>query len=96
MSQKIIFMVGLLSVNFSWAHTDMPCTDKPKSEWMSVINIQKKIINEYGIAIKKFQGSGSCYEVYGWSLSKDGKKYEEVEVYFNPVTGEIVKKKYRD
>lgn len=78
------------------AHTDMPCTDRPKSEWKSVLDIQKKIVNEHGFAIKKFQESGTCYEIYGWGLSKDGKKFEEIEVYFNPVTGDIVKKKFRD
>ncbi|GGY69720.1 hypothetical protein GCM10011613_12580 [Cellvibrio zantedeschiae] len=79
-----------------FAHADMECTDKPKTQWLHPLEIQKKIVNEYGFAIKKFQESGSCYEIYGWGLSKDGKKFEEIEVYFNPVTGEIVKKKFRD
>lgn len=74
----------------------MECTDQPREKWLHPIEVQKKIINEYGFAIKKFQNAGSCYEIYGWALSKDGKKYEEVEVYFNPVTGAIVKKKFRD
>lgn len=78
------------------AHANMECTDKPKTQWMHPLEIQKKIVNEYGFAIKKFQESGSCYEIYGWGLSKDGKKFEEIEVYFNPVTGEIVKKKLKD
>ncbi len=90
----------LLSITFfslnAHSHASMECTDQPKDKWLHPIEIQKKIINEYGFAIKKFQNAGSCYEIYGWALSKDGKKYEEVEVYFNPVTGEIVKKKFRD
>ncbi len=80
----------------AFAHSDMECTDKPKTQWLHVLDMQKKIVNEYGFAIKKFQESGSCYEIYGWGLSKDGKKFEEIEVYFNPVTGEIAKKKFRD
>jgi hypothetical protein len=36
--------------------------------------------------IKTFKVSGSCYEIYGYT--KDGQK---AEVYFNPVTGDIVK-----
>ncbi|MFO1387534.1 PepSY domain-containing protein [Cellvibrio sp.] len=80
----------------TYAHADMECTDKPKSQWLHVLDMQKKVVNEYGFAIKKFQESGTCYEIYGWGLSKDGKKFEEIEVYFNPVTGEIVKKKFRD
>ena len=89
--------VSLLSASFyTNAHTDMECTDKPKAQWLHVLDIQKKIVNEHGFAIKKFQEAGSCYEIYGWGKSKDGEKFEEVEVYFNPVTGEIVKKKFRD
>lgn len=93
---KLAGVCVFLSAVSAWAHTDMPCTDRPKSEWKGVLDIQKKIINEHGFAIKKFQESGSCYEIYGWGLSKDGKKFDEIEVYFNPVTGEIVKKKFRD
>lgn len=97
---KLIKYSIFISV-FFWSlsahsHASMECTDQPKETWLHPIEIQKKIINEYGFAIKKFQSAGSCYEIYGWGLSKDGKKYEEIEAYFNPVTGEIVKKKFRD
>ena len=36
--------------------------------------------------IKTFKVSGNCYEIYGYT--KDGKK---AEVYFNPVSGDVVK-----
>ena len=72
------------------------CPDVPQERWMHVLDMQKKIVNEYGFAIKKFQTDGHCYEIYGWGLSADGKKFEKIEVYFNPVTGEIVKKKVED
>lgn len=68
------------------------CPKAPPSQWLHVLEMQKKIVNEYGFAIKKFQTDGHCYEIYGWGKSADGKKFEKIEVYFNPVTGEIVKK----
>lgn len=74
------------------AHADANCPDAPQSQWMSTHDIQKKIINEYGFAIKKFQISGKCYEIYGWEMSANGKDLQKIEVYFNPVTGAIVKK----
>ena len=30
------------------------CTEYPESEWMSVLDLQKKIVNEYGFAIRLF------------------------------------------
>lgn len=74
------------------AHAGANCPNVPEDKWMHVLDIQKKIVNEYGFAIKKFQTDGYCYEIYGWGKSADGKKFEKIEVYFNPVTGEIVKK----
>lgn len=93
---SLTLVISAMSCSQVFAHADMECTDKPKTQWLHVLDMQKKVVNEYGFAIKKFQESGTCYEIYGWGLSKDGKKFEEIEVYFNPVTGEIVKKKFRD
>ena len=76
----------------SLAQADANCPDAPQSQWMSPLEIQKKIVNEYGFAIKKFQTSGKCYEIYGWETSANGKDLQKIEVYFNPVTGAIVKK----
>lgn len=77
-------------------HAGADCPNVPEEQWMHVLDMQKKIVNEYGFAIKKFQTDGHCYEIYGWGKSADGKKFEKIEVYFNPVTGEIVKKKVED
>jgi hypothetical protein len=33
---------------------------------------------------------GNCYEIYGWEEKKG--KVDKIEVYFNPVNGDIVKK----
>lgn len=68
------------------------CPKAPKSEWMHVLDMQKKIVNEYGFAIKRFQTDDNCYEIYGWGLNQAGDEFVKIEVYFNPVTGEIVKK----
>jgi hypothetical protein len=78
------------------AHGSAKCTDAPREQWLHILDMQKKIVNEHGFAIKKFQVAGTCYEIYGWGLSKDGKKFEEIEAYFDPVTGALVKKKIRD
>lgn len=61
------------------------CTTEPKSKWMSEADMQKQIAT-LGYKVKQFKISGNCYEIYGWT--KEGAK---AEVYFNPVTGAIVK-----
>jgi len=72
------------------------CPKAPKESWMHVLDLQKKIVNEYGFAIKRFLTDGNCYEIYGWGLNDTKDKFVEVEVYFNPVNGEIVKKNIRN
>lgn len=66
------------------------CTTAPESKWMGMQDMQKKIINDYGFTIKLFKIDGSCYEIYGWEEKKG--KVDKIEVYFNPVNGDIVKK----
>jgi len=63
------------------------CTDQPKEKWMSEADFKKKVEAE-GYRIRKFKQPGTCYEIYG--LNKNGKN---VEIYFNPVDGAIVKEK---
>jgi len=63
------------------------CTDQPKEKWMSEADFKKKAEAE-GYKIKKFKQPGTCYEIYG--TDKDGKN---IEIYFNPVDGSIVKSK---
>jgi hypothetical protein len=58
---------------------------KPKEKWMSVEEFKKQKLAE-GYKIRKFKQPGSCYEIYG--TNKDGKN---VEIYFNPVDGSVVK-----
>ena len=85
----IVLSITLFS---STLYAGADCPEAPKSEWMSKFSMQKKIINEYGFAIKKFKIDGDCYEIYGWEVDKNGKETQKIEVYFNPVNGEIVKK----
>ncbi len=64
------------------------CTKEPKDKWQNQEEFQKARISE-GYKIKKFKvTSGNCYEIYGWD--KEGNK---IEIYFNPITAEIIKKK---
>lgn len=77
------------------ANASADCPKAPQEKWMHVLDMQKKIVNEYGFAIKRFLTDGSCYEIYGWGLNEARDKFVEIEVYFNPVNGEIVKKVVR-
>ncbi len=61
---------------------------KDKENWQDQKAFEQKLI-EQGYKIKVLKVTeGNCYEIYGWN--KEGKR---VEIYFHPVTGEIVKEK---
>lgn len=62
------------------------CTAEPKEKWISEAAMQAKVAEVGYERIKTFKVSGDCYEIYGYT--KDGR---EVEVYFNPVCGAVVK-----
>ena len=85
----VILLAGLASVH---AVAGADCNDHPKSEWMSYLDMQKKIVNDYGFSIKKFKVDGDCYEIYGWEPSAKGDELVRIEVYFDPKTGDIIKK----
>jgi hypothetical protein len=62
--------------------------NKPKEQWMSEAAFRAKV-EQQGYTIQKFKvSSGQCYEIYG--TDKAGKK---VEIYFDPVSAEVVKRK---
>lgn len=84
--KKLILIVGLLVVG-GVAHAKKNCTDQPKDKWMKEEDLKKRLEGE-GYKIRKFKQPGTCYEIYG--TDKDGK---DVEIYFNPVDGAIVKGK---
>lgn len=95
MFKKALFAMIFASFA-STAVAGAKCPKQPKEKWMHVLDMQKKIVNEYGFAIKKFKTDGQCYEIYGWGLNDAKDKFVKVEVYFNPVSGEIVKKEIDD
>lgn len=80
----LMFLVPFLATP---AFARNSCTEEPKSKWMSEEAFKKKATEE-GYKIRKFKQPGSCYEIYG--TDKDG---NDVEIYFNPVDGSIVRKK---
>ncbi len=56
-----------------------------KGEWMSEDAIKAKA-TELGYEVRRVKKEDGCYEVYG--ITKDKSL---VEIYMNPVTGEVVK-----
>ncbi|MBS1960463.1 MAG: PepSY domain-containing protein [Bdellovibrionales bacterium] len=80
-------MTSTMLLTGGLAHAAKNCTDEPKSKWMSIEEFKKQKKAE-GYKIRKFKQPGTCYEIYG--TDKDG---NDVEIYFNPVDGSIVKKK---
>ena len=87
-------VISLILIGFcAAAQAGADCPKAPKDQWMHVLDIQKKIVNEYGFAIARFLSDGNCYEIYGWGLNDAGDEFVKIEVYFNPVNGDIVKKK---
>jgi len=63
------------------------CTTEPKQKWLTEQDMMARI-NAQGYSVKRFLVSGNCYEIYG--KNKEGKN---VEIYFNPVSGAIVKQR---
>ncbi|HHC73495.1 MAG TPA: PepSY domain-containing protein [Thiothrix sp.] len=88
--------ISLMSISHT-ALAGADCPEAPKDKWLSELDMQKKIVNEYGFSIQKFKIDGDCYEIYGKKPheEKDG-EFKRIEVYFNPVNGDIVKQKEKD
>lgn len=84
--RKLAVVIALM-MGGGLAHAKKSCTDKPKEKWMKEEDFKKRLEGE-GYKIRKFKQPGSCYEIYG--TNKDGKN---VEIYFNPVDGSVVKEK---
>ncbi|MDX2308957.1 MAG: PepSY domain-containing protein [Hyphomicrobium sp.] len=66
------------------------CTTEPKDKWLAEDAMKAKVA-ELGYTFSVFKVEGNCYEIYG--KNKEGK---EVEVYFNPVTAEVVEEEIED
>lgn len=83
---KSILTIAMVSLLVNPVFAGPKCTGEPKEKWLDQKNFEKGL-QEKGYKIKKFKVTdGNCYEIYGWD--KAGKK---VEIYHNPVTGEVVK-----
>jgi hypothetical protein len=68
------------------------CTEEPKEKWLTEDAMKAKIAEMGYHNIRVFKTTkGNCYEIYGYD-----KNNQKVEVYFNPVTGDIVKSKIED
>lgn len=85
--KTLIALTSFALLSGGAAHAAKNCTDQPKEKWMTV-ETSKKIAEAKGYKIRKLKQPGTCYEIYG--TDKDGK---DVEIYFNPVDGSIVKRK---
>ena len=77
-------LVLAMSAGSAFAHGDVKCTTKPKSEWKPHTELEAKLVKE-GWVIRRMEATTSCYEVY----AKDPKG-KRVEAFFNPVTFERV------
>lgn len=87
---KTLATIGMMSAALlasALAHAAKNCTEEPQNKWMSVEAFKKQKEAE-GYKIRQFKQPGSCYEIYGTD-----KKGDDVEIYFNPVDGSIVKRK---
>ena len=87
--QKIItaaISAALLAAFSASAMAGPSCTSEPKASWMSEADMKDHVAKLGYKDIRAFKTSGNCYEIYG--RDANGRK---AEVYFNPVTGDVVK-----
>lgn len=84
MKNLALLIAGLLVSSSAFAGPT--CTTEAKDKWQDQAKFQENL-KAQGYKIKVFKVTkGDCYEIYGWD--KEGKK---VEIYFNPISGAIVK-----
>ncbi len=77
-----ISLVAISSPSLAGPH----CTDEPQSKWLTEADMMERI-KAMGHQIDVFKTTkGNCYEIYG--RDKSGRR---IEIYFHPVTGDVVK-----
>lgn len=82
--RKLLLLSLLAASPLAFAGTQ--CTTADKAQWQDQVKFQEDL-KAKGYNIKKFKvTSGNCYEIYGWDKDK-----RKVEIYFDPVTGKVVK-----
>jgi hypothetical protein len=70
--------------------SDSYCGDAPRDQWMSEQALKEKAAS-MGYDVRNIKVEDGCYEVY--AIDAKGMK---AEVYFNPVSGDIVRSKMDD
>jgi len=80
------FVAVLAFVTLSGAAFAGPnCTSEARDKWLSESDMKAKIAT-LGYKYKVFKvTTGNCYEIYG-----QNKAGQRVEIYFHPVTGNVV------
>jgi len=82
--KKLLLLSLALATPLAFAKTE--CTTADKSQWQDQVAFQEKLKAE-GYVIKNFKVTGgNCYEIYGYDKNK-----RKVEIYFDPVSGKVVK-----
>ncbi len=66
-------VVLLTAMTAQTAFAAADCPANPKDKWLSELDMQKKIVNDYGWVIYKFKTDGECYEVYGMAPKEEVK-----------------------
>lgn len=90
----MVLATAMLTTTAAIAGPD--CTEDPQDKWMSELDMQKKIINDYSFTIDMFKvTSGNCYEIYGREQKEGAEEWTKTEIYFHPVSGDIVQQKDR-
>ena len=88
MKRSLVASLFLVAAALSASAFAAPqCTSAPRAQWLTEAAMKQKVLDQ-GYTIKVFQVTGNCYEIYG--KDKAGKN---VEIYFDPTDGRIVKKK---
>ncbi len=89
---KTTTALAAIALLFAGAASAGPrCSDGPDSNWIPAEQMQQQI-RDQGYQIKTFKTtSGGCYEIYGWDEAE-----RKVEIYFHPVSGEIIKQKIKE
>ena len=88
-SLAFLSFFGVMALT-SHANAGPTCTTKPQREWLPEAEMKAKI-SASGYAIDVFKTTkGKCYEIYGRTA-----KGRRVEVYYHPITGDVVKETVR-
>jgi hypothetical protein len=88
MKRTVIVPVLLAAAALSApAFASPQCTSAPRAQWLTEAAMKQKVLDQC-YTVKVFQVSGNCYEIYGKHEAG-----ENVEIYFDPTDGRMVKKK---